>query len=1037
MRTILSAIMIIAISCGLSAQIVPSAGIVYVKQNGTGNGSSWASATADLQGAILTNGVTQVWVAAGTYFPTWQWNLSDPRAYSFRMKNGVAIYGGFPDVGNPTMADRNSTIYLSILSGDIGIASDLSDNSYHVVLNEDTMALDSTAQIIGMNITKGNANVVSGSNNRGGGVYNDECSPYFAECKLSSNYAVRGGGMYNLEASPKIYNCNFTVNHASETGGAILNSLNAAPGIYNSIFNDNDATTYGGAIANIDSCSPQIMNCRFQINQTDNYGGAIVNSNYSNPKIIQCRFENNSSGNYGGAILNTNSHPVLVNSLFVGNNSTNAGGALLNDAGSRPSIINCTIYNNTSAFGGGVANNSSTPYITNTIIWACGTSIGDVGSTPLVRYSCIQGGYSGLGNISTNPLLEGTSFTDFRPTINSPVINAGINDSVPAYITYDYDNFNRIVGSAVDMGVYESRGIIYVNWSAAGNNNGASWGNAFVSLDDAINAASEGNQIWVIEGTFVPSNTHGLGATNMYKHFPVKNGVKMYGGFSGWENFESERDLINNTTTLSGNLGAGQYAYHVLLVDAGADTSTLIDGFKITLGMGFGTGDFLLGSGLFVKNADVVVDNCLFYLGSAANGGNVALVNSNSIFTNCNFISGYAGYYGGAVLMNGGANQFEFCTFENNDADNTGGAAHAMGNADFSFYACHFNDNYANDGYGGAINNIDGQGSIISCYFDNNHATLGGGAIYSEDNLSIINCTFAANSHDINSAGGALYLGSSPTIDIYNCIFANTIPAAYACINKGIATVNISNSDIEDCGGSGGAWQSVFGNDLGGNIDQDPIFNLWMGIDGIDDASPCVNTGSLVPFTSGIAQGFLLDHSGSDRIRGISVDMGAFEVPFSKLKVNIEPAAAISAGAQWSCDNGFSWHNSGDSLWFTELTLNVEFKNVAGYITPNDSTISLMYGMNALVTGVYVEAVAMEDNLSASVFNAYPNPFSDIVYIQINCEDEVLPVNLFDSFGHLLMQFQVNENFSIDMNTYPAGYYYLRCKDHVFRLIKL
>lgn len=50
--------------------ITPDAnGIVYVKQGGTGNGSSWATATGDFQGAVNAAGAEQVWVATGTYQP--------------------------------------------------------------------------------------------------------------------------------------------------------------------------------------------------------------------------------------------------------------------------------------------------------------------------------------------------------------------------------------------------------------------------------------------------------------------------------------------------------------------------------------------------------------------------------------------------------------------------------------------------------------------------------------------------------------------------------------------------------------------------------------------------------------------------------------------------------------------------------------------------------------------------------------------------------------------------------------------------------
>src|SRR5690606_25931161 len=72
-------------------------GIIYIKEDGAGDGSSWANATSRMQEAIDLDGVSQVWVAAGQYAVA---------KGGLVMKNNVAIYGGFPDSGNPTMADR-------------------------------------------------------------------------------------------------------------------------------------------------------------------------------------------------------------------------------------------------------------------------------------------------------------------------------------------------------------------------------------------------------------------------------------------------------------------------------------------------------------------------------------------------------------------------------------------------------------------------------------------------------------------------------------------------------------------------------------------------------------------------------------------------------------------------------------------------------------------------------------------------------------------------------------------------------------------
>ena len=74
--------------------------VLYVKQSGTGDGSSWANASADLQAMINASGADdQVWVAAGIYkptaYPTGCGSCGTTRNYTFHVKDGVKIYGGF------------------------------------------------------------------------------------------------------------------------------------------------------------------------------------------------------------------------------------------------------------------------------------------------------------------------------------------------------------------------------------------------------------------------------------------------------------------------------------------------------------------------------------------------------------------------------------------------------------------------------------------------------------------------------------------------------------------------------------------------------------------------------------------------------------------------------------------------------------------------------------------------------------------------------------------------------------------------------
>ncbi len=67
---------------------------------GANDASSWSDAYTDLQAALGNVGCTEIWVAAGTYYPT----SGTDRTVTFQIKNNVAIYGGFS--GTETARDQ-------------------------------------------------------------------------------------------------------------------------------------------------------------------------------------------------------------------------------------------------------------------------------------------------------------------------------------------------------------------------------------------------------------------------------------------------------------------------------------------------------------------------------------------------------------------------------------------------------------------------------------------------------------------------------------------------------------------------------------------------------------------------------------------------------------------------------------------------------------------------------------------------------------------------------------------------------------------
>ncbi len=298
---------------------------------GNNTGQSWENAYTNLQQALLfsVSGDT-IWVAEGTYFPT----TGENRTASFKLKLGVAIYGGFTAT-ETSLAERNLWEHPTILSGDIGIVGDSTDNVYHVVK---ALGVDSTTLIDGFVIEYGQAdnpdNAATNIDNKGGGMFitGSETvglsSPKIANCTFRLNVGKLGAGVYLKSASADetlfiIENCKFEQNNSFFNGGGLYVDAILSPDAELWLKRDtflNNIAIEGGGASLYDLRSLRADSCIFNANEVANHGGGIAYLNSIREARVQVnhsRFERNKARVYGGFLFTpTGFGTILEDSLF-------------------------------------------------------------------------------------------------------------------------------------------------------------------------------------------------------------------------------------------------------------------------------------------------------------------------------------------------------------------------------------------------------------------------------------------------------------------------------------------------------------------------------------------------------------------------------------------------------------------------------------------------------------------------------------------------------------------------------------------------
>lgn len=472
---------------------------------------------------------------------------------------------------------------------------------------------------------------------------------------------------------------------------------------------------------------------------------------------------------YGGGVKLDGSG-ILENSLVIGNLVYCRGGDGYNIMGSvsqpgfgyaygggvyvgssAAQVRNCTLFGNqaiaitgvdigapfvngfSEAKGGGLYTFTNSP-IVNCIIVSNNVSVSNQFSSVAagtnyfnqyngnISYSCVNPLPAGAGNINVCPQFVDVAGGNFRIALGSPCINTGTNQAWMTGAT-DLDGQPRIAYGTVDMGAYEFPADTNPVHYVALNNSSpaypyATWATAATNIQDAIDAADQGDTVIVSNGVY-QTGGRVVSGTLLTNRVVVNKAIAVQS-----VNGPAVTIIIGRADPISTNGNAAVRCAYI-------GTNAILSGFTLTNGCTRAAGDAVLeqsgGGAWCVTNA--VLSNCVLSGNSAVYGGGTY----QGTLNNCTISGNSASIIGGGCTQNGTLN---YCIVSGNKAFNGGGSAYSTLNN------CIVYGNSASIGGGGAVGSL-----LNSCTLSSNSANNAGGAY----NSTLKNCILYFNTAVINS----------------------------------------------------------------------------------------------------------------------------------------------------------------------------------------------------------------------------------------------------------------------------------------------
>ena len=372
------------------------------------------------------------------------------------------------------------------------------------------------------------------------------------------------------------------------------------------------------------------------------------------------------------------------------------------------------------------------------------------------------------------------------------------------------------------------------------------WSTAATNIQDAIDAASPGDQILVTNGVYQTGGGVAAFMTNrvaLTKPLTVQsvNGpaVTIIQGYQ-----------VPGTTNGSSAVRCAYLTNDAALI-----------GFTLTNGA---TGLSSFGGGAWCQSASAVLSNCVLTGNTAIFGGGAY----GGTINNCTLVGNHCIGSSGNNRGGGAANSIlNNCTLSDNSALDGGGASGGVLNG------CVLAGNIASQGGGGVR-----DGVLTNCVVTGNSALFGGGVAGGK----LVNSTIVGNSASAYSGG------AHEAQSLLNCIvYYNNAPFE-SDINFGGGTVNSCCITSLPSLPNKGA----------GNITNEPAFvDLANGDLHLQSNSPCINAGTNLNASASS------DLDGNSRIAGGTVDIGAYEFQTPASTISYAWLQRYGLSADTSSDN--------------------------------------------------------------------------------------------------------------------------------------